>query len=210
MTKLSKLAYRAGYTRRWHTTSYLDQSVAEHSWGVALIIMQNHPNPSANLLKAALLHDLHEVRFAVDSYWRGETHRLCDRPGSLVRLLEELESLDVEQVILVSSAPESTTAHALSAPRLEGRARAGEYLRSTETAVLRDAMASRRGGQPSLFVIRPDHNPVGPFDFDGGFDDRSDRALTLTELMNRGYEDAYHGFIEPIVGASGEHVGRTL
>ena len=151
--------------------------------------------------------DLHEVHFAVDSYWRGETHRLCDRPGSLVRVLEELASLDVEQIILVSSSPESTTAHALSAPRLEGRARAGEYLRSTETAVLRDALASRRGDQPSLFVIRPDHNPVGPFDFDGGFDDRSDRALTLTELMNRGYEDAYHGFIEPIVGASGEHVG---
>ena len=63
MTKISKLAYKAGYVRRWHTTNYLQQSVAEHSWGVALIIMQNHPNPSANLLKAALLHDLHEVRF---------------------------------------------------------------------------------------------------------------------------------------------------
>ena len=63
MTKISKLAYKGGYVRRWHTTNYLNQSVAEHSWGVALIIIQNHPNPSANLLKAALLHDLHEVRF---------------------------------------------------------------------------------------------------------------------------------------------------
>ena len=27
--------------------------------------------------------------------------------------------------------------------------------------------------------------------------------------MNRGYEDAYHQFIEPVVGASGERVGRT-
>jgi len=25
--------------------------------------------------------------------------------------------------------------------------------------------------------------------------------------MNRGYEDAYHQFIEPVVGASGERVG---
>jgi len=27
--------------------------------------------------------------------------------------------------------------------------------------------------------------------------------------MNRGYEDAYHQFIEPIVGASGERVGTA-
>ena len=27
--------------------------------------------------------------------------------------------------------------------------------------------------------------------------------------MSRGYEDAYHQFIEPVVGASGEQVGRV-
>jgi hypothetical protein len=27
--------------------------------------------------------------------------------------------------------------------------------------------------------------------------------------MNRGYEDAYHQFIEPVVGASGERVGHV-
>jgi len=27
--------------------------------------------------------------------------------------------------------------------------------------------------------------------------------------MSRGYEDAYHQFIEPVVGASGERVGQT-
>jgi hypothetical protein len=27
--------------------------------------------------------------------------------------------------------------------------------------------------------------------------------------MNRGYEDAYHQFIEPVVGASGERVGKS-
>jgi hypothetical protein len=31
----------------------------------------------------------------------------------------------------------------------------------------------------------------------------------LNELMSRGYEDAYHQFIEPVVGASGERVGQT-
>jgi hypothetical protein len=27
--------------------------------------------------------------------------------------------------------------------------------------------------------------------------------------MTRGYEDAYHQFIEPVVGASGEKVGQV-
>jgi len=27
--------------------------------------------------------------------------------------------------------------------------------------------------------------------------------------MNRGYEDAYHQFIEPVVGASGERMGSV-
>ena len=60
---------------------------------------------------------------------------------------------------------------------------------------------------PRLFTIRPVHNPIGPFEFSGGYDDRSDRLQPLVELMNRGYEDAYHQFIEPVVGASGERVG---
>jgi len=56
--------------------------------------------------------------------------------------------------------------------------------------------------------VRPAHNPVGPFDFSGGYDDRSQRRQGLGELMNRGYEDAYHQFIEPVVGASGDRVGN--
>jgi len=58
-----------------------------------------------------------------------------------------------------------------------------------------------------IFNVRPGHNPVGPFDFAGGYDERSQRRQGLVELMNRGYEDAYHQFIEPVVGASGERVG---
>ena len=45
----------------------------------------------------------HALRFAPDAYWRGETHRLCDRPASLLRLLEELSGLGVDQVIVVSA-----------------------------------------------------------------------------------------------------------
>ncbi|MFN7984762.1 MAG: hypothetical protein U0Q11_23205 [Vicinamibacterales bacterium] len=149
------------------------------------------------------------MTFAPDSYWRGETHRLSDRAGSLERLLQELAALNVEQIILVSAAPDATGPHALASARLDARDRLGEYLRSSEAATVRDALERRRVDEPRVFLIRPAHNPVGPLDFSGGFDDRSDRAQGLAELMSRGYEDAYHQFIEPIVGASGDRVGRV-
>ena len=48
---------------------------------------------------------------------------------------------------------------------------------------------------------------VGPFDFAGGFDDRSDRPHPLHELMTLGYEDAFRQFVEPVVAPSGDRVG---
>jgi hypothetical protein len=54
-------------------------------------------------------------------------------------------------------------------------------------------------------VIRPDHNPLGPFDFAGTYDQASDRRRTLSELLDQGYHDAYRQFIEPVV-AAGERV----
>jgi hypothetical protein len=163
----------------------------------------------AAALAPPIATDCHVIRFGADSYWRGESHRLCDRPSSLPRILEELDALGVEQTIVVSSAPESPGPHALKEPRLEPRARLGEYLQSSEVAVLRDVREQADRNGVRLFTVRPSHNPTGPFDFAGGFDDRSDRSLPLTELMGRGYEDAYHQFIEPIVGASGERVGQV-
>jgi hypothetical protein len=38
------------------------------------------------------------------------------------------------------------------------------------------------------------------------FDERSDRPYSVAELVDRGYEDAYRQFIEPVVGASGERI----
>lgn len=55
--------YSAGGTRRYHNRPKLNQNVAEHSFGVALIISTLHPNPSANLLTAAIRHDLSEKKF---------------------------------------------------------------------------------------------------------------------------------------------------
>jgi len=152
--------------------------------------------------------DAHAVQFAPDGYWRGETHRLCDRPAGLARLIEELTDLAVEQIVIVSAAPELPGPHALAAPRLDPRGQIGEYLQSAEASVVRDAVRAATARVPRVFTIRPVHNPLGPFDFRGGFDDRSDRRQPLGELMSRGYEDAYRQFIEPVVGASGERVGQ--
>jgi hypothetical protein len=152
--------------------------------------------------------DAHAVQFAPDGYWRGETHRLCDRPAALTRLLEELVELAVEQIVIVSAAPELPGPHALAAPRLDARGQIGEYLQSAEASIVRDAVRAATAHVPRVFTIRPIHNPLGPFDFAGGYDDRSDRRQPLGELMTRGYEDAYRQFIEPVVGASGERVGQ--
>ena len=38
------------------------------------------------------------------------------------------------------------------------------------------------------------------------YDERSDRRYTVAELVDRGYEDAYRQFIEPVVAASGERI----
>jgi len=160
-------------------------------------------------LAVPLATDTHSMTFEADSYWRGETHRVCDRPGSLMRMLEELADLGVEQAILVSASPELSGPHALAAGRLDGRGRAGEYLQSAEASAVRDAarLMAARNAQMFTFTIRPGHNPIGPFDFAGEYDDRSDRRQPLTELMGLGYRDAYQQFIEPVVGASGEGVG---
>jgi hypothetical protein len=164
----------------------------------------------AAALTVPVASEVRTVTFAPDAYWRGETHRLCDRPDSLARLLEELVDLGAAQIILVSAAPESHGPHELKAPRLDGRGRLGEYVQSAEAAIVRDATRMALARVPRIFTIHPAHNPLGPFDFRGGFDDRSDRRQPLTELMSRGYEDAYRQFIEPVVGASGDRVGQGV
>jgi hypothetical protein len=163
----------------------------------------------AGALTVPLASAFHPIHFSPDGYWRGERHRLADRPSALERIVDELLDLSVEQIVLISSAPESPGPHTLGAARLDGRGRIGEYLRSAEAAIVHDVVSLVRERGPRIYVIRPEHNPIGPFDFSNAFDDRSARRPTLNELMNRGYEDAYHQFIEPVVGASGDRVGQS-
>ncbi len=148
------------------------------------------------------------LTFAPESQWRGETHRLVDRPASLVRVLEEVALAGVRQVILVTAAEEIGGPHALSIRRATPRGRLGEYFASAEAATVRDALGAAAGWFDAMFVIRPPHNPVSPLDAEGAFDARSDRWQTVGELVDRGYEDAYRQFIDPVVGASGERMAN--
>ena len=163
----------------------------------------------AAALTVPLASEYHVIQFAPDAHWRGERHRLSDRTGALVRIVEELTALDVQQIVLVTGAPDGAGPHALASSRLDGRGRMGAYLQSSEAATVRDVSAEGRGSGPRIYTVRPSHNPFGPFDFAGGYDDRSIRRPALAELMALGYEDAYRQFIEPVVGASGEHVGQA-
>jgi hypothetical protein len=165
------------------------------------------PDAVAGALCVPAVTQPRELTFAPDAYWRGETHRVCDRPGSLTRLLEELAEVGVEQAIVVSACDESPGPHALAPGRLDFRSRVGDYLQSAEASELRDAVRFGATRIMRIFTVYPGHNPIGPFDFAGSYDDRSDRQEPLLELINRGYQDAYYQFVEPVVGASGEQVG---
>ena len=146
------------------------------------------------------------VRFSSGSSWRGETHRVCDRPDAIGRLLDEVARAGVEQVILVSALPGPTGPHALGAGRRDGRGRIGEALSAIESAAVRDAITSRAELFQAVFDIHPAHNPLGPFDFAGCYDEWSDREQPLAELLDRGFDDGHRQFVGPVVGASGEQI----
>ena len=158
----------------------------------------------AGALALPVVSDPHLTIFPAESYWRGEAHRLCDRPSSLFRVLEEAAHAGVRQVILATASPELDGPHTLSTRRASPRARLNDFFAGEETASARDALTGAAELFDGVFVIRPSHNPVGPLDLEGAFDERSDRRQPLGELIERGYEDAYRQFIEPVVGGSGE------
>jgi len=160
-------------------------------------------------LAVPIATDPHLIAFAPESPWRGETHRACDRPGALSRLVEEIAAAGAEQLVLVSASPAPARPHELSAGRSDFRGRAGEQLAAFEGADVRDVIEQFTGRFAGVFVIRPAYNPVGPLDFAGVYDERSDRTHTLSELVDRGYEDAYRQFVESVVGASGDKIATV-
>jgi hypothetical protein len=148
------------------------------------------------------------MTFAPDGHWRGETHRLADRPGTVHRLLEELAAAGVTQVVVVSACASEADPHHLGAVGLAPSRRLGEFIVAAEAAALRDALEMARLRFDAVFSIRPSHNAIGPFDFDGAYDHGSDRREELSELIERGYEDASRQFVGPVVGASGDYLAQ--
>jgi hypothetical protein len=152
--------------------------------------------------------DVGLLEFPPESFWCGEVHRVTSRPGAVDRILAELPLAGVEQVIIVSPFPELDGPHRLTVPRGDWRGRASDYLAGAEAAALR-AVPAAAGRFDGVYVVKPAYNPLGPLDMAGCYDQRSDRVVTLGELVDRGYSDAYHQFIEPVVGASGEGLGMA-
>jgi len=158
----------------------------------------------AAALCVPVLADPHVVHFARESVWRGETHRLHDRPAATARLIEEVSAIGVEQVVVVSAVAPGGTAHGLRRLRTDPRGWMGEVLTAAEGASTRDAVTALFDRFSAVFQIHPEHNPLGPFEFGGTYDAASDRVVHVAELIDRGYEDAYRQFIEPVVGGTDE------
>ena len=144
------------------------------------------------------------ITFSADAFWRGETHRLVDRPAAVGRVLEEVSRAGVTQVILVSGVASIDTPHALTPLRIDPRGRLAEALVAAERAAIRDAVLAHESRFAAIVEIHPHHQPLLPFDIDGAWDARSDRRHVLDETIAVGYEDAYRQFIEPVVGAGGD------
>jgi hypothetical protein len=199
---------RDEYRQRFfsHVARATDGGRAAEAFDLAGVGREHVIDALAASLCLPIATDPHLLRFPAEGPWRGETHRLCDRPGALDRILEEVQIAGAEQVIVLSAAPPPGRPHELSAGRADLRGRAAEQLFSFEAADLRDSLERAAGRFAGLFLIRPAHNPLGPLDFSGVYDERSDRQYPLGELVDRGYEDAYHQFIEPVVAASGERI----
>ena len=150
--------------------------------------------------------DPHLVRLPREGPWQGETHRLCDRPQSTARLLEEVANAGAEQVILVTANPLPAGPGRLTSGRRDARGRIGETLAAAESASVRDALVQCGGLFEAVFQIRPDHNPLGPLDLRGAYDEHTDRRQTPGDLLVRGHEDAFSQFVHAVVGASGEWI----
>jgi len=193
-------AFFAAHAERDRLPDVLDLAGAERDRAMDLL---------AGALTPPVVCEPFRITFSPESHWRGETHRLCDRPGSVNRLLEAAAAAGATQVVVVAAIGPADGPHQLGAAGVDVRSRLGAFVAAAETAGLRDALEMARLRFDQVYVVRPAHNPIGPFDVGGAYDRSSDRRQDLRELLVRGYEDAYRQFIEPVVGASGDHLATT-
>src|SRR6202022_3779216 len=99
----------------------------------------------AGSLSLPVLTEPHLIAFSPESYWKGETHRTCDRPSAVGRVLHELALAGVAQVIVVSASAERSAAHRLDRPFDTLQARMTEHVSAAEASAVRDGIAMHAG-----------------------------------------------------------------
>ena len=136
----------------------------------------------------------HLTTFAAEGPWRGETHRLCDRPGAIARLLEEVAIAGAEQVILVSpSAAAGARARAQRRTRRSPRPRRGAARGVRNRRPPRRARAVRRAiRRPVRRPSRP--QPARP----AGFLGRVRRAIRPHALARRADRSRIRGRVPSV------------
>ena len=175
-------------------------------------------------LLCPLAMPLRRVSFPKGGLHAGETHRLTDAtfvPGSGIA---EALAAGAEQVIVVTGVPENS----LPLARRRGpRARMDAAVRTLEqqaagelSAVDRlnrivstlghrgsdgrgaweDPASGRIYREVDLWVVRPERRRLGPMEFDGARDPATEVVQAVEDLLEQGWRDAYHQFVEPVVG----------
>jgi hypothetical protein len=157
----------------------------------------------------------------------GETHRLTEATLLGGCGISEAVAAGAEQVIVVSGTPESGVA---AARRRGARARINGVLAALERAAVDRELAEAQrlnrvvetlghrtgdGGRAwqdpatgrvykdvSLYLVRPARRSLLPLELDGARDPATEVVETVQDLVQRGYEDAYRLFVEPVVGAA--------
>jgi hypothetical protein len=155
----------------------------------------------------------------------GETHRLTEATLLGGCGIAEALAAGAEQVIVVAATPETST---LSARRRGARARINGVLGALERAAVDRELAEAErlnrvvetlghrtgdGGRAwqdpatgrlyrdvPLYAIRPERRSLLPLELDGARDPATEVVETTQDLVQRGYEDAYRLFVEPVVG----------
>lgn len=172
-----------------------------------------------------LVAPVRRVAFPKGGIHGGETHRLTDSTLTSGCGLAEALASGAEQVIVVSPTPEEP---APPARRRGPRAQADGAIALLERqAVDRDVAEAERinrmvqtlghdtgSGRAwqdpatgrlfrefALYVIRPERRGLGPLEWDGASDPATEVLETIGDLMERGYQDAFRLFVEPVVGA---------
>ena len=167
---------------------------------------------------------LRRVSFPKGGLYAGETHRLTDAtfvPGSGIA---EALAAGAQQVIVVTGVPEDR----LPLARRRGpRARMDAAVRTLEQQAAgelstvdrlnrivstlghrgsdgrgawEDPASGRIYREVDLWVVRPERRSLGPMEFDGARDPATEVVQSVEDLLEQGWRDAYHQFVEPVVG----------